>query len=210
MYDRSEIDALETKKSSLTCGCIHWHASLQMANQVQAGTKAPFPSKVYCEVTSKVVPDDWLKTWKRRNRMETCHEISILHYSPLIFSLKSFFGHCWSVNSEKTITDLELGLWYILEGLLRAKALLQNMNLPQITSPNLQADLATHEKSSILNPCAVDVVGHPRVENWWSRWVFKRCLVQILKHIDTLKYSGCFYLLNTLTLVVSNDIYNET
>ena len=128
--------------------------------------------------------------WKHGNvETEWKHVMKLAYFTT---HLRFFFGNlsfaifCYSfsrktfsspMNSEKTITDLELGLWYILEGLLRAKTSLQNMNLPQITSPNLQADLATHEKSSILNPCAVDVVGDPRVENCWSGWVLERCVV---------------------------------
>ena len=175
-------------KSSLTWGCIHWHASLQMANQVQAGTKlpgkAPFRSKVY-RITG----------WKHGNvQTESKHLVKLAYFTThlwkKIFEIYwnlslAIFGHSFSRNFHPSPMNSgkKHSLIWNLFGHFGGDNLASKKLTPKNEfTPNLQAGLATHEMSSILNPCAVDVVGHPRVKNWWSGWVFERCLAPTRKN----------------------------
>ena len=119
MYARTEIDALETKKSSLTCGCIHWHASLHLKWQIKSRQEQKHLSPPKCAVKShrKLYR---MTGWKYGNvETESKHVMKLAYFTThLWFFLKNlslaFFCYSFSrktfsspMNSEKTITDLE-------------------------------------------------------------------------------------------------------
>lgn len=221
MYARTEIDALETqiKKSSLTCGCIYIDMHLckwQIKSRREQNCQAKHLSPPKCTVKShqKLYR---MTEWKHGN-VEQNRNISWNKHSSLLITEIAFwklsldiFGNSFPrktftspMNSEKkhhwsgTCLDILEGM--MVSEKLTPKSFVTPNHIPKSASwPHYTRDEQHRESVRGRRRGASSSGELVKQVSFWEVFSANE------KHINTLKYSGCFYRQNTLTLVVSND-----